>query len=188
VRRLTNITIHEGDVYRLPFPDGSFDAVYEHTLFMHLREPERAAAEAFRVLKSGGCFGGRDGDNFGWLWSPSPLDTFQACHEVTRQYLRMRGTNYFFGRQLASVVHRAGFQDILPTASYEMFNTPETRAVAVRIWEGLFTDPRAVEFAQERGVDLAARVPIALAELRAWADEPGAYLALPECEVVAWKP
>jgi SAM-dependent methyltransferase len=56
------VTIQEGDACDLDFSNGSFDAVFEHAVFMHLREPERAAKEAFRVLKPRGLFGGRDGD------------------------------------------------------------------------------------------------------------------------------
>ena len=45
-----------GDVLRLPFRDGSFDAVLLHHVLQHLMADERAAAaaEAFRALRPGG--------------------------------------------------------------------------------------------------------------------------------------
>ncbi|MFZ2174480.1 MAG: methyltransferase domain-containing protein [Rhodococcus sp. (in: high G+C Gram-positive bacteria)] len=43
-----------GDVYALPFADGSLDAVRCERVFQHLTEPARAAAEVARVLRAGG--------------------------------------------------------------------------------------------------------------------------------------
>src|SRR5258708_13768521 len=46
----------EGDAEALPFPEGSFDAVVMNFGMLHLAQPERAVAEAFRVLRAGGGF------------------------------------------------------------------------------------------------------------------------------------
>jgi 2-polyprenyl-6-hydroxyphenyl methylase/3-demethylubiquinone-9 3-methyltransferase len=46
----------EGDAYRLPFPDGSFDAVCAMDFLEHVEEPELAIREAARVLVPGGLF------------------------------------------------------------------------------------------------------------------------------------
>jgi SAM-dependent methyltransferase len=43
-----------GDAHQLPFRDEMFDRVFALNVFEHLREPKRAAAEIFRVLKPGG--------------------------------------------------------------------------------------------------------------------------------------
>jgi SAM-dependent methyltransferase len=43
-----------GDATALPFEDGSFDAVVAAFVLLHLAAPERAVAEAARVLKPGG--------------------------------------------------------------------------------------------------------------------------------------
>lgn len=45
-----------GDAYRLPFPDGSFDAVAAMDFLEHVEEPARVIAEASRVLRPGGLF------------------------------------------------------------------------------------------------------------------------------------
>lgn len=42
------------DAHHLPFADASFDAVVSFNTFEHLSDPDRAAAEIFRVLKPGG--------------------------------------------------------------------------------------------------------------------------------------
>lgn len=59
--RVINIDIAPGEnvdivasVYELPFEDGSIDAVISESLLEHLEYPDRAVAEIYRVLKSGG--------------------------------------------------------------------------------------------------------------------------------------
>ncbi|WP_228000841.1 methyltransferase domain-containing protein [Nocardia australiensis] len=44
----------EGSVYRLPFPDGYFDAIRCERVYQHLDDPVAATAEIARVLRPGG--------------------------------------------------------------------------------------------------------------------------------------
>ena len=50
------IEFREGDAQNLPFSDATFDRVVANFALLHLAEPERACAEACRVLKPGGRF------------------------------------------------------------------------------------------------------------------------------------
>jgi demethylmenaquinone methyltransferase/2-methoxy-6-polyprenyl-1,4-benzoquinol methylase len=51
-RRHVNITV--GDAFRLPFPDNSFDAVYNTLAAHEFKKISRIIEEAYRVLKPGG--------------------------------------------------------------------------------------------------------------------------------------
>jgi SAM-dependent methyltransferase len=48
------IDAHLASAEELPFPGNRFDAVVGHLVILHLGRPDRAAAEAFRVLRPGG--------------------------------------------------------------------------------------------------------------------------------------
>jgi ubiquinone/menaquinone biosynthesis C-methylase UbiE len=47
----------QGDAHHLPFKNGTFDRVLMNFGLLHVSNPERACAEACRVLKGGGKFG-----------------------------------------------------------------------------------------------------------------------------------
>src|SRR5262249_17557793 len=48
------VRIIEGNVLQVPLPDANFDVVVSQEALLHVPDKERALAEAFRILKSGG--------------------------------------------------------------------------------------------------------------------------------------
>jgi ArsR family transcriptional regulator len=51
---LRNCVIRQGDMYQLPLPGASFDAVIIHQVLHYAEQPARAILEAARVLRPGG--------------------------------------------------------------------------------------------------------------------------------------
>jgi ubiquinone/menaquinone biosynthesis C-methylase UbiE len=51
---LRQAQVRHGDIYALPFPDGSCDLVTVHQVLHYLDDPQRAVAEAARVLAADG--------------------------------------------------------------------------------------------------------------------------------------
>ncbi len=62
--RFPGLDFREGDAEALPFPDACFDAVVCNFGILHFGRPERALAEAHRVLRSGGRFAFTVWDHF----------------------------------------------------------------------------------------------------------------------------
>jgi SAM-dependent methyltransferase len=56
-RMFPEIEFREGDAQNLPFVNETFDCVLANFTLLHVPDPERAFAEACRVLKPGGKFG-----------------------------------------------------------------------------------------------------------------------------------
>lgn len=49
-----HVTVEEGDAYRLPFPDDTFDAAHCERVLLHLDDPTAAIRELRRVVRPGG--------------------------------------------------------------------------------------------------------------------------------------
>lgn len=48
-----NVEFHRGSIYRIAFPDETFDGVIADRVFIHLEDPLKALGEMTRVVKSG---------------------------------------------------------------------------------------------------------------------------------------
>ena len=68
-RRHPGLAFTEGDAEALAFPDGAFDAAACAFGVLHLADPDRALAEARRVLRPGGRFAFA-------VWAPPPAHEF----------------------------------------------------------------------------------------------------------------
>jgi ubiquinone/menaquinone biosynthesis C-methylase UbiE len=51
---LNHVQVRRGDLFQLPYGDGSFDLITVHQVLHYLEDPSAAVAEAARVLKAGG--------------------------------------------------------------------------------------------------------------------------------------
>lgn len=106
-----HIEFREGDAQNLPFTPDSFDRVLANFALLHLAHPERACAEACRVLKPGGKFAFT-------VWAPateSPYakiidDAIQAHANVDVDLPTGPPHHLFAGREeFRNALKRAGF-------------------------------------------------------------------------------
>src|SRR5271165_5842341 len=74
-----NLVFEQADGRNLPFEAGSFDLTLFHTTLCHVPSPERALAEAFRVLRAGGWLAVFDGDYATTSVAIGDFDPLQAC-------------------------------------------------------------------------------------------------------------
>jgi ubiquinone/menaquinone biosynthesis C-methylase UbiE len=106
-KELTNVAFDEGDGRSLNYADGSFDVVMFHTCLSHVPGPEKALAEAFRVLRSGGRLVILEGDYATTTVAISPDDPLQACVEAAVSRLVH---DRWLVRRLAREVSAVGFE------------------------------------------------------------------------------
>lgn len=59
-RGIRNARFDVGDIYHLPFPNGTFDAAFSSAVLQYLHDPIAALQEMRRVLKPGGIVGVRN--------------------------------------------------------------------------------------------------------------------------------
>ncbi len=104
-----NVSFREGDGRSLPIADASQDLVVFHTSLCHTPEPERAVAEAFRVVKPGGWVAACDGDYSQASVALAPDDPLQNA-------VRMMFANFvhdlWLVRRLPVMLTAAGFADV----------------------------------------------------------------------------
>ncbi|MEH2111754.1 MAG: methyltransferase domain-containing protein [Nostoc sp.] len=180
---VSNTNFLEGNIYALPFPDNSFDAIFSHALFEHLQEPVQALRELWRVLKPGGIVGLRSPDWGGFLISPSTPE-LEKAFSYYKWLQQQNSGNPNVGRELRALLRQSGFTNIKASASYQCYEplSEATEYLALRIEDSAKED-RAVEkgWTDERSLTAMSN------GLREWSQHPDGFFAAAWCEVVGQK-
>jgi ubiquinone/menaquinone biosynthesis C-methylase UbiE len=104
---IPNLRFEEGDARDLCHDDSTFDMVLFHTCLSHVPAPERALAEAYRVLRAGGCLAIFDGDYAGQTVAIGDHDPLQHCIDAfTASFVHDR----WLMRRISRLTKSAGFQ------------------------------------------------------------------------------
>jgi len=121
---VNNVEFRVCDIYKLPFPDESFDAVFSNNLLEHISDHTGAINEMKRVLKKSGVIGIRSAADSGDIFEPgSPmLEKFSA---LFREVYARNGGDRTVGRRLKALLNISGFTGVIGSASYESPASPE---------------------------------------------------------------
>jgi ubiquinone/menaquinone biosynthesis C-methylase UbiE len=103
----TGVTFAEGDARELPFEADSFDLSLFHTTLCHVPGPERALAEAFRVLRPGGWLAVFDGDYATTTVATGDFDPLQTCVEA---FIQSAVHDRWLARRLPALARSSGFE------------------------------------------------------------------------------
>jgi ubiquinone/menaquinone biosynthesis C-methylase UbiE len=103
---LTNVTFEEADARLLPFADEVFDVVVFDSTLSHVPQPERAIAEAFRVLRPAGWLAAFDGDYATATVALGDDDPVQACVDAM---MESSVNDRWLVRRLGALVRERGF-------------------------------------------------------------------------------
>lgn len=104
---IDNLSFAVGDAYALEFDDEHFNAAIFHTVLCHVTEPERALAEAFRVLHPGGQLVVCDADFAKLSMGLDDADPVQAC---AVGFYRRFVTDPWFAGKLRGLAQATGFE------------------------------------------------------------------------------
>ena len=182
----SNVRFQVASMYELPFPDSSFDAIFEHAAMMYLREPLKALQEMRRVLKPGGVIGICDADFTGdvqWPSNPMIIESLAIWKKVWEH----NGGTPNFGRQHRSLLREAGFIGIEASAYVDPFGTPEATQRWGDILANMTLEGPFAETAIELGLADRAKVEQMVAAFKEWGKHPDAFFTRTWCTAVAWK-
>jgi trans-aconitate methyltransferase len=106
-----NVTVHQADIFDLPFAPNSFDHVFLCFVLEHLREPVAALKALKTMLKAGGTITVIEGDHGSAYFHPDS--------EFARRAIRCQvelqakaGGNALIGRELYPLLRKAGYDDV----------------------------------------------------------------------------
>ncbi|HEX5778037.1 MAG TPA: methyltransferase domain-containing protein [Xanthobacteraceae bacterium] len=106
---LTNVNFQEADGRSLPFADASFDVVVFDSTLSHVPEPERALAEAFRVLRAPGRLAAFDGDYATATVALDDNDPLQVCVDAM---MANSVHDRWVMRRAAALARGCGFENV----------------------------------------------------------------------------
>ena len=172
-----------GDLFSLAYEDDTFDVVHAHQVLQHVGDPLAALKEMRRVCRPGGLVAVRDGDYPAMRYYPDDADlarAFAAYGAVTQA----NGAHWDAGRRLLAWVNRAGFTEVVPSASTWCFATPEDRAWWGDLWAERFTESLLAE--QLLAYDIATPEDLTTfaTAWRRWAESPEGWFAVLHGEVL----
>jgi ubiquinone/menaquinone biosynthesis C-methylase UbiE len=185
-----NVRFEQASVYKLPFPDSSFDAVLAHTLLMHLNDPPKALKEMRRVLKRpGGVIGVFDDDFGSFFFSPStPL--LEKATKLLIKIIEMNGGSPYYSRNLRHLLLEAGFMrtegHAVAAEYYGKFE--ETKRFADSFVEVVRRQLTSKRHSVDEHDELPNQKLIdkIITEVKLWGERPDAFHAVMYCAALGW--
>lgn len=181
--KLANVRYDIGDVYKLPFADGSFDVVHAHQLLQHLQHPLNALREMQRVCADGGVIAARDADYAAMTWYPA-TEGMARWQELYRAVARSNGAEPDAGRRLLSWALQAGLTNVTPTASVWCYADSESRRAWGNTWAERVTESSFANQAIERGLAEPAQLAEIADAWRVWATQADGWFAVLHGEIL----
>jgi ubiquinone/menaquinone biosynthesis C-methylase UbiE len=184
-RAIINASFVSGSAYSLPYVDEQFDVVFAHAVLYHLKKPEQALAEFFRVLKPGGLVALRDACHSGDMMMPESTDLMAVWGTIEKVF-KHQGGNIYFGSQHKKLLLEQGFQHIKVTCSYDTFASDIEKDSIRSYWQQFLNlDHRQLILDQQwlTAIELEQQCKA----LDEWCANPASFFARARCEAIASK-
>jgi SAM-dependent methyltransferase len=172
---LTNVTVEQGDIFALPYPDGRFDHVFVCFVLEHLADPAGAVTALLRVLRPGGSLTVIEGDHGSAMFHPETPAAHRAISCLVDLQARAGGDS-LIGRRLYPLLTGAGCRNVRvsPRLVYADASRPEwvdgfTRRTFTAMVEGVGAEALA------RGLTDEADWAAGIRDLYRTAEPPGTF-------------
>jgi len=186
---IDNVEFRVGDVYALDLPDDHFDACLCHSMLETLDRPIDGLREIKRVLKPGGVVGVACVEYGGLILAGPRVELLRSFYALREELWQRDGhADPYRGRELRSLLARAGFDAVEATSKYLCHGTPE----AVRSFgtdrardcgdTWYRRDAVAHRLASDADIDDMREAWLA------WSASPDAYAAFAWCRALGRKP
>jgi SAM-dependent methyltransferase len=164
-----------GDAQRLPFPDQSLDGYRAEKLYHALDDPDKACAEALRVLEPGGriVLVGQDWELFA-IDSDDPLLTMTMLTSCADEMVNGR-----VARRYRNLLLDTGFDDVSCEVHTAVLTDPEL---------ALFTVARLARGAVQAGAVSESQADAWLDDQRRRADRDRLFVAMPQFVAAGRRP
>ena len=185
-RKLGNVSFEVGDANALRWEEGVFDVVFCHQLLQHVRDPVGILKEMRRVCKVGGLVAVREADYSGFTWWPKNR-VLERWQEVYLRVARGNGGEPDAGRWVREWCVQAGWEREGVRLSWDnwLFDGESARGWG-ESWAGRTLHSGFAEGARKEGVGEEELKEISEG-WRKWGKEEGAFIVIPNGEVLCWK-
>ncbi|KAF2105038.1 S-adenosyl-L-methionine-dependent methyltransferase [Rhizodiscina lignyota] len=185
---INNIEFQQGDAYKLPFADETFDITYCHQMLTHLKAPQDALREMLRVTKPRGIVAAREGDletECVWPELPGVL----KFHKFAADMMSAAGGTPIGGRQLLPWALKAGVKRDQITVSYGTwsFSTPREKETWAQAMAERVRGGRLREGGLKSGLTTENDLEEMATDWEKWAQRDDASLAMMQGEVLIQK-
>lgn len=173
-----------GDVYELPFADGSFDVVHAHQVLQHLVDPVSALREMARVCRPDGLVAVRDADYSAFALHPL-TEGLALWQDLYHRLARSNRAEPDAGRRLRSWAVAAGLEDLTCSSSTWTYASPEDVSWWGDMWAERALESAFARQALDRGLATSGELQAISRSWHEWGRHPEAWLTVVHGEVLA---
>lgn len=178
-----NVHFVVGDVYTLGFDDDYFTVVHAHQVLQHLSDPIRALVEMRRVCAPNGLVAARDADFGSIIYFPAD-PVLEHWRDVYCKLARQNGGEPAGGSHLMNWAHKAGFSDVVATASNWCFSNEADREWWGSLWADRVTKSDLAAQLIESGLADRDELDAIADAWHRWSAHPSAWFAITHGEVI----